>query len=145
MSTLASWEIPLVLAGLGQLVLVLGSLAIPRVLRWREDVGQLRPLTRQVFWTYAAYIWATNLCFGLVSASAPGWLLESSPLAGAVTGFMAIYWGARLAIQFACFDRSQAPPGWASRLAETALISLFLYLTVVYGAIAAMHFQGVGA
>ena len=36
----------------------------------------LRPLLRQVFWTYAAYIWFTNLCFGLVSALAPHWLLE---------------------------------------------------------------------
>jgi len=43
-------------AGVGQLALIVASLAIPRVLRWREETAKLRPLTRQVFWTYAIYI-----------------------------------------------------------------------------------------
>jgi hypothetical protein len=43
-------------AGLAQLAIVVGTLLIPRVLRWSEDVAQLRPLTSQVFWTYAAYL-----------------------------------------------------------------------------------------
>ena len=107
----APWRALLVAAGAGQLVLVAASLAIPRVLRWPEDLARLRPLTRQVFWTYAGYIWATNLSFGLVSAFAPGWLLDRSPLAGAVCGFIAAYWGARLVIQFTYFDRSDAPQG----------------------------------
>ena len=55
------------LAGIGQLVIVIGSLSIPVVLKWKADVAKLRPLTRQVFWTYAGYIWTTNLCFGLIS------------------------------------------------------------------------------
>src|SRR5262245_28399545 len=58
------------LAGLGQVVLVAGSLAVPRVLGWRRELAGLRPLTRQVFWTYAGYILTTNLVFGLVSALA---------------------------------------------------------------------------
>ena len=44
------------LAGAAQLALALASLAIPSVLGWREETRKLRPLTRQVFWTYAAYI-----------------------------------------------------------------------------------------
>lgn len=75
----------ILIAGVGQLAIVIGSPAIPRVLRWSDDVASLRPLTRQVFWTYAAYIWATNLCFGLISSLAPGWLVDGSPLAAAVT------------------------------------------------------------
>src|SRR5262245_13280683 len=110
-----------VLAGLGQLALAAASLAIPRVLGWREETAQLRPLTRQVFWTYAAYIWVTNLSFGLLSALAPVWLLDGSPLAGAVAGFIALYWGARAVIQFAYFDRGGLPGGPAFRLAEALL------------------------
>jgi hypothetical protein len=120
-------------AGAGQVVLIVASLAIPRVLRWREDTAKLRPLTRQVFWTYALYIWCTNLAFGLLSALAPGWLLDRSGLAAAVTGFIAAYWAGRLVIQFAYFDRSDAPSGPAVRLAEFALVGLFVYLTAVYG------------
>jgi hypothetical protein len=119
-------------AGVGQLALVAASLAIPRVLRWREETAKLRPLSRQVFWTYAGYIWVTNLCFGLVSAFGAGWLLEGTPLAAAVTGYMAAYWVARLVVQFAVLDRSDAPSGAAVRLAEAALVTLFVFLAVVY-------------
>ncbi len=104
---------------MGQLVLILASLAIPRVLRWKEDTAKLRPLTRQVFWTYAGYIWCTNLSFGLVSLR-PAWLLDRTPLAACVTGFITAYWLGRLVIQFAYFDRSDAPSGRRIVLAEIA-------------------------
>ena len=131
------WRALLIAAGVGQLALAAGSLAIPKVLRWSDDVAKLRPLTRQVFWTYAAYIWTTNLAFGLLSALAPGWLLDGSPLAGAVAGFIAVYWGARVIIQFTYFDRSEAPKGLQFVLAEVALVALFVALTVIYGGLTA--------
>jgi len=123
----------ILLAGVGQLVLALASLAIPRVLKWREDVARLRPLTRQVFWTYAAYIWGTNVAFGLVSVLAPESLLDGSILARAVCGFIAAYWGARVVIQLFVFDRTDAPRGSLVALAEVALTALFAALTLVYG------------
>ena len=141
-----SFSIPIrtliVLGGVGQLALILASLAIPRVLRWREDVATLRPLTRQVFWTYAGYIWATNLSFGLVSTFAVDWLIDGSPLAAAVTAFIAVYWGARVVIQFVYFDRSDAPSGFVFRVAEIALVSLFVFLTLTYGYTASANIWG---
>jgi len=121
------------LAAAGQLALVAASLAIPRVLGWHADTAKLRPLTRQVFWTYAAYIWCFNLSFGLVSLR-PDWLLDGSPLAAAVTGFIAVYWAGRIGIQFLYFDRGDAPDHPGVRLAEAGLVGLFLYLALVYGA-----------
>jgi hypothetical protein len=123
-----------ILAGVGQLALAAASLAIPRVLKWREDTARLAPLTRQVFWTYAGYIWATNVAFGLVSALAPEWLLDGSGLARAVAGFIAAYWGARVVVQLAFFSR-HAPEGARFRAAEYALVALFVGLTAVYGRI----------
>ena len=125
-----------VLAGVGQLALAAGSLAIPRILGWKEDTQKLKPLTRQVFWTYAGYIWTTNVCFGLVSTLGAGYLLDGSPLAAAVCLYIAIYWGARLIIQYTYFDRSGAPQGRLIKLGEVALVSLFAYLLLVYGFIA---------
>jgi hypothetical protein len=142
------WQILPILvlvAGVAQLVLIVASLAIPRVLRWGEDTARLRPLTRQIFWTYAGYIWATNLCFGLLSALAPQWLLDRSPLAGAVSGYIAAYWAARLLLQFVYLDRRDVPPGVWPRLAEVALVALFLYLAVVYGCVVAGTVLGVSA
>jgi hypothetical protein len=121
----------LVLAGVGQLVLAAGSLLIPRVLGWREETVRLTRLTRQVFWTYAVYIWGTNVCMGALSALAPRWLLDGSPLARAVCGYIALYWGGRLCVQFV-YDRAVVTTR-ALRAAEVALTALFLFLTVTYG------------
>jgi hypothetical protein len=125
-----------ILAGVAQIGIALGSLAIPRVLRWREDTAKLTRLTRQVFWTYAGYIWATNVCLGLVSALAPASLLDRTLLARAVCGYAAAYWGARLVIQFAVFDRSVAAGSVALLAAEAALSGSFLYLAATYGYLA---------
>jgi hypothetical protein len=126
----------LILAGLGQIALIVASLAIPRVLEWPRELAGLKPLLRQMFWVYSAYIWGTNLSFGLLSTFAPGLLLDGSPLAGCVAAFIAVYWGARVVIQFAYFDRSGAPQGRIFVLAEVALVALFVALTLVYGGIA---------
>jgi hypothetical protein len=128
--TVEGW---LVLCGVGQLGLALGSLALPRVLDWRADTAKLQPLTRKVFWTYAGYIWATNVCFGVVSVAAPGALLDGSLLARAVAGYITAYWGARVLIQLFYFDRADAPQGFRYRVAEGALTLFFVGLTAVYG------------
>jgi len=126
----------LIAAGAGQVGLFCASFMIPKVLHWKEELARLRPLTRQVYWTYAAYILTINLCFGLLSLLAPHWLLDKSPLAGAVAAFISAYWGARVIIQFAYYDRRDAPQGAVFKLLEAALVLLFVYLTLVYGCVA---------
>ena len=143
---LVAWLPPLlIVAGVGQLLLIVASLAIPRVLRWSEETAKLRPLTRQVFWTWAGYIWFNHLCFGLLSTFAPHWLLDRTPLAAAVAGFITCYWGVRLLIQFVYFDRTDVPPGAWVRWAEAALVSLFVYLTLVYACVTVVQLGGVAS
>ncbi len=120
-------------AGLGQLLLVLCSLAIPKILNWHEETSKLRPLTRQVFWTYAGYIWVTNLSIALISMTSPSSLIDKSFLATAVSLYIFLYWLVRLIIQFTWFDRRDAPKGLQYLIAEGFLVGLFIGLTVVYG------------
>jgi hypothetical protein len=122
----------IVLAGIGQLGLALGSLAIPRVLGWREETQRLTRLTRQVFWTYSIYIWGTNVFMGALSALAPSWLLDGTPLARAVSSYITLYWGARLLLQLFCYDRTAVTTALL-RLAEVVLAVLFAFLTATYG------------
>lgn len=121
------------IAGLGQLTLALASFAIPVVLGWREHVRRMPTLTGQVFWIYAAYIWSFHVAFGLLSTLGADLLLGGTPLARLVLGFMGVYWGARLALQFLVIDRGAAPPGRIYVLGEVGLVTLFVYLTAVYG------------
>jgi hypothetical protein len=126
----------LIIAGLGQIGLGLASLAVPKVLKWEKELARMKPITRQIYTTYAVYIWAINLSFGFLSLLRPEWLLDPHPLARAVSGFIAVYWGARLLIQFFYYDRSIRPPGAFWVLAEWMLVALFTYLTALYGYLA---------
>jgi hypothetical protein len=109
---------------------------IPRLLHWHEEVARLRPLTRHVVTTYAFYVLGTNLAFGVLSTLRPEWLLDGSGLARSVAGFISLYWGVRLILQFAYYDRKDAPAGPAFRIAEAALVTLFFFWACAYGYVA---------
>ena len=123
----------LIIAGIGQIVLALGSIAIPRVLKWKEEVVKLRPLIRQLFWTYASFILMANFSFGLLSLVLPKSLMDGSALAACVTGFIGFYWLTRIVFQFAYFDRKDMPKGKMYTLAEFVLVGGFFYFLVTYG------------
>ena len=129
-------ELLVIFAGLGHFGIASASLGVPKVLGWAEDLRKLRPMNRQIFWVYASYIWGTNVAFGLLSLLAPATLLDRSTLAVAVSGFIALYWGARLLLQLGVLDRESAPKGPQYLVAEVALTTLFLFLTLVYSAAA---------
>jgi hypothetical protein len=126
----------LILAGVAQLGIAASSILIPRLLGWREETSRLKPLTRQVFWTYASYILGFHVAFGLLSLLAPAALLDGSLLARSVSAFIAVYWLVRLALQFLAFDRSVAVGRPLFRFAEAAYVSTFAYLVLVYAATA---------
>src|SRR5476651_358497 len=99
------------IAGLAQVVLAAGSLAIPKILKWHAELAKVQPLIKQMFWTYAAYILVINLCFGLVSVFDYRELTNGSSLSKMITGFIAVYWISRVLIQFFYFDRTNFPAG----------------------------------
>ena len=125
----ADW---IVVAGWGQLAVVVGSLGVPRALNWTGELQQVSPLIRQIFWTYAGYILCTNLAFALVSILGNEELSDGSPLASSVTGFITLYWFARIMIQFFYFDRASAPTGLKYTVGECVLVGLFVFFTAVY-------------
>ncbi len=86
-----------------------------------------------MFWVYSAYIWLTNLCFGLLSALGSKHLLDASPLAACITGFIFGYWLLRMAVQWLYFDISEIPMTRFNVFARWSLELLFTSLTVIYG------------
>jgi hypothetical protein len=126
-------EVILILAGAGQLALALSSLAIPYLLDWREELQALKPLTRGVFWTYSSYTFATNVWFGVMSIAAAGPLAAGGLLARLVTGFITLYWGMRIVVQFTLYDRSVVKERLLFRFAEIAYLMLFVSLTLIFG------------
>lgn len=121
------------LAGLAQLVLVAGSVAIPKCLDWKGGLAGLKTLLRQMFWTYAVYISVMHLFFGIVSLFAAEELLSGGMVTTSLCVLMFVWWFARIMIQFFYFDKSEVPETTFNKLAEVALVLLFIYLSGVYG------------
>jgi membrane protein YdbS with pleckstrin-like domain len=120
------------ICGILHLSLAIGSSIIPEVLNWNTELAKVKPLIRQMFWTYAAYILVINVCFGLVSIWGTKELLDHSFLAACITLFISIYWVTRIGIQFFYFDTTDAPKGLLFTLGEITLVALFILFTAVY-------------
>ncbi len=124
------------LCGLAHVALGVGSAAIPKLLDWRAALAGVPVLIRQMFWTYAGYILFVNLFFGVVSLVLTDELLSGSGLAVAVSGLIAVYWVARLVIQFTYFDKTDVPTGIIYTLGEYGLVTLFVVFSAVYSYVA---------
>lgn len=124
----------LFLNGLGQVVLMAAVIPLPRWLNWRDETARLGKVTRQVFWIYAGYIFTTNLALGFVTLAFPHELLAGTPLVTALTGFMLLYWAARLALQLFVIDTAAAPKGLLFTVGEKLLTLLFIFFTATYTA-----------
>ncbi len=59
--------------------------------------------------------------------------LCAAKLARAVAGFITLYWGARLLIQFGLYDIADAPQGPLFKAADWGFTLLFGFLTLTYG------------
>lgn len=119
-------------AGIGHFILCVASLSVPKALQWREQLKPLQPLLRQMFWTYAGYILVINCWFGVISVWGTDELLSHTMLAKSLTLFIALYWFARIGIQFLYFDRTQVPKGRVYTLGEIALVSMLSGFAVIY-------------
>lgn len=119
-------------AGIGHFAVAAASARAPVVLNWKRELAQLRPLNRQIFTTYAGYILTINLLFGVLSVAAPGLILDGTPLAAIVCGFIFAYWFARVVLQFVYYDASDKPEGLQFVIAEWAFVAMFLYFNVAF-------------
>lgn len=120
------------LSGIAQVVLSLGSIAIPFILNWRSEMTKVNVLIRNIFYTYSVYILMTNIWFGTISICLPDVLVSPSPLSAAVTIFIALYWWGRVGVQFLFGQADGRPSGIIYSLGEVVLWLLFIVLSIVY-------------
>ncbi len=123
-----------VLAGVGQLILVFASAVIPRCLGWKKSLVHIPLILRQQFWAYAGYILGMHLFFGLFSVFGTDLLLDGSAQAALFCGMIMIWWMVRVGLQFLYFDRAGIPATKFNLIAEMLLVALFVFLSIVYAA-----------
>jgi UDP-N-acetylmuramyl pentapeptide phosphotransferase/UDP-N-acetylglucosamine-1-phosphate transferase len=117
------------LAGALQLITAAANFFLPAKLHYRENLAKVSPIVRQIFTVHSIYIVLVLIGFGLICLLFPDDLSGTSALGKFVCGFLALFWGLRVVLQFAYYDgavKKEHPLG--------ALFfgTVFLYLAVIF-------------
>lgn len=126
----------ILIGGILHFGILLASALVPQVLDWKAALAKLDRLSRQLVWVHGAFIVLVIIGFGVLSVLLPGELASGMPLARAVCGFIALFWSARLAVQFFVFDAKPYLRGRLLWLGYHGLSVVFAYHAVVYAAAA---------
>ena len=116
-----------------QLLILIASALTPRVLDWRTNLSALHPFLRKLFWVYGAFIVMMIIAFATLTCFHADAMATREPVARSLCVFIAIFWGARLFVQFAIFDPRPFLANWFYKLGYHALTIIFAFLVFVYG------------
>jgi hypothetical protein len=116
-----------------QLSVLIASALTPRVLNWRSNLAALHPFLRKLFWVYGAFIVIVIIAFATLTFLHADAMAAREPVARSLCVFIAIFWGARLFVQFAIFDPRPFLTNWFYQLGYHALTLIFAFLVFVYG------------
>jgi hypothetical protein len=113
--------------------ILIASALTPKVLHWRRELGKLNLLTRQLVWVHGVFIVITIIALGVIATITAPQLALGGILARCVCGFVALFWLARLSLQFILFDPRQYLTNATLKLGYHGLTLVFTYLAIVFG------------
>jgi alginate O-acetyltransferase complex protein AlgI len=115
------------------------SYRVPEELDWETDLESLDPLNRKLMWTYGGCIVMMIVAFGLLTALFHDQFVTGSPVALGVCRTIAVFWSARILVDFLYFSHDDWPDGVEFVVGHAMLTSLFTLLVVIYGGTIAVH------
>ena len=122
----------IMLAGFGQLGVLIASALVPFQLDWKSSLACLPRLHRQMYWVYGGYVVLAITAFGLICVLGARELALGSGLARGICAYIVLFWGVRLCLQ-RVFDARPYLTAWWLRLGYHTLTLLFVGLTLIFG------------
>lgn len=127
----------LIISGVIHLGTLLGSAQVPKELNFREELPKLNPLLRHWVLVCGGYIVFNIVAFGLISLVFNEELAavsaERTTMARVFCGYVSLFWGIRLLIQFFVFDPKPYLRNTLLKVGYHGLTMVFLWQTFVYG------------
>jgi hypothetical protein len=120
------------IGGLLHFGILIASALVPQVLDWRAELRKLQPLSRQLVWVHGVFIVLTIVGLGAIAATNAPALASGGALARCVCAFIAIFWLARLALQFVLFDATPHLTNALLKLGYHGLTCVFAYLAITF-------------
>lgn len=125
-------ELILRLAGALHFVILIASALTPRMLDWRNGLAPLHPFLRRLFWVYGVFITIVIAAFGVLALRHAPEMAAGEPVARSLCVFIAIFWSARLFVQFFVFDAQPFLTRWWIAAGYHSLTLAFICLTAVF-------------
>ncbi len=119
------------LAGILQFVIAAANFFAPAKLHYRENMAGVSPIVRQIFNVHCVYIVLVLAGFGTICLLFPSDLCGGNHLGKFLCGFLALFWGLRVVLQFGYYDsvvKKENPFG------TFCFGAAFLYLAAVFAA-----------
>jgi hypothetical protein len=126
----------LLAGGLLHFAILIASALTPRILDWRANLAALHPFLRRLFWIYGVFIVLVIISFGMLTLTRADELASATPLGRSVCAMIAIFWLARLGVQFFVFDARPFLTTSFRRVGYHGLTLLFGALVFIYGSVA---------
>ncbi|KAA2238986.1 hypothetical protein F0L74_22490 [Chitinophaga agrisoli] len=124
-------ELQLKITGILMIALALLHVIFPRYFNWKQELMPLSVINREMMYVHAFFIALTVLLMGLLCLTSAGALLGTALGRRICLGF-ALFWMARLCIQFFGYSSRS----WKGKRFETAVhvafSFLWLYLSGVF-------------
>jgi len=123
----------LYLCGILQLGILIASAQVPRIFDWRTNLASLPPFLRRLFWVYGAFIVLIIVAFAALTLRHAPEMAAGLPVARSLCAVIAVFWAARLFVQFAVFDPGPYLTSWVYKAGYHGLTIAFVALVAIYG------------
>ena len=128
------------LAGAGHFCVLGASVQVPARLGWKEDLPKLTSFNRKLMYVYGGFTVLTIAAFGVLTLFLHQEMLRGERAATALATFIAVYWTARIAVDFFYYDNKDWPQGVQFVVGHILLTGLFCALAVTYWAVLVLRF-----
>jgi hypothetical protein len=124
------------IAGFVQIAIALANFALPRKLKYRENLSHVAPIVRQIFVVHSGYIVGIVLLFAAISFGFAAELAAGRGLGRFLAASIAVFWFCRVPLQVFYYD---AQLRRSNRVGDVAITFALLFLAVTYTAAALVH------
>lgn len=119
------------LAAAAQLGIALLNLALPRIMRWGDDLNRMPRLLREVFHVHAWFISVTLTIFAVMTWRFAGEMTTNAACRWLAAGIGA-FWALRTMLQLGYYSSSH----WRGQIGRTAI---HIALLLIYGGFAVVY------
>lgn len=126
-------------SGVGHVLVLAASFQVPGKLNWKAEFSRLGRFNQKIFWTYGGYIVFCVVAFALIDLFNARGLLDKHPSSIAIAAFVALFWSARIVIDFGYFKHDDWPTGDIFVIGHTCLTALFTFLALSHWSLVVWH------